>query len=114
MQQKPQQMNFRDVTEATEVSFEEGQLLLAEALNKAVAACVKAAWRHSSKSRVKLELFFAASDGRVGITAILSTKTPKPAGVPALAFVDRDGRLVADDPRQEALPFPQPATPEKE
>lgn len=109
MQTKPQPMNFRNVTEAVEVSHDGEQEFLVVALDKAVAEAVKGAHRLGAKAKIKLEVFFVASDGRVAITAALDVKTPKPQGVPALAYADREGRLVQDDPRQEALPFPQPA-----
>jgi hypothetical protein len=107
-------MNFRDVTQAVEVSYQGDQAFLVEALDKAVAEATKGAHRLGAKSKIKLEVIFAASDGRVSITAVIDVKTPKPVGVPAFAYADREGRLVSDDPRQEALPFPQPANEEKE
>ena len=113
MQSKPQPMNFRNVTEAVEVSYDGEQYFLVEAMDRAVAEAVKGAHRLAAKSKIKLELIFVAQDGRVAITATVDVKTPKPLGVPALAYADREGRLVSDDPRQESLPFPLPAEEEK-
>lgn len=104
-------MNFGDITTAVELVYRDDRRFLVEQLDAAVVECVAKAHRWQGKSLLSLEIGFLVKDGRIAITAALATKTPSPATVPIAAYVDREGRLVADDPYQlrlqlEPTPFP--------
>lgn len=99
------EMKFVDITQTAEVLFEDERSFLVEMLDRAVAGCVKRAQRYQGKSEMTVKLQFVPDADRMLIKASLATKYPEPESLPVPAYVTREGKLVADDPKQILLPF---------
>lgn len=94
---------------ATARTFYGGKTMtLIEAVDAAMADTVKACARLGSKGRVSVALSFEPKKGAMEVSAIVTTKKPEGGSIPVRAYVDRQGRLVEDDPEQERLPFTEP------
>jgi hypothetical protein len=103
VESKPNQMNFRDVTAALEVSHNEKRKFLIEALDDALAECVAKAARYQSKASLTVKIGVAVTGDKVSIAAVLDTTIPRPTPTTIPAYVDAAGRLLSEDPRQENL-----------
>lgn len=98
-------MRFPQIANTVENVFMNERGFLIENLDRAVAACVKNATTNGQKSSINLKISFEANDNNtVVIKAALDAKLPHPKAFPILAFVDRDGQLRTEDPRQQKLP----------
>jgi hypothetical protein len=108
MSAPPNLMTFGVMTAAVEI-FHDGQAKhLIEAIDDSIAEAVKASHKLAAKSSVTLTLTFKPQKGRMVIESTLKTKKPEGGALPLAAYVNREGRLVEDDPEQTALPFPTP------
>ncbi|MFZ2490011.1 MAG: hypothetical protein WA208_00865 [Thermoanaerobaculia bacterium] len=58
---------------------------------------------YQGKATLKLAITFEPKGGEMVISARLESTTPSPASFPIRAFVDREGDLVDEDPRQLKL-----------
>lgn len=75
---------------------------LDEAIDKVAAAVDTAGAKGSLTLRVD---FKPKGRGALIISAAIKTNTPEPGAFPVQAFVDRFGKLVAEDPDQGKLPL---------
>lgn len=111
--QKPTPMTFRDVAIAVEVTHNEKRKFLAEALDDALAECAAKAARFQTSAKLTVQVAVQVTGDKVSLAAIIDTKIPRPSPTTVGAYVDSAGRLLADDPRQEVLPFQIAARPQE-
>ena len=79
---------------------------LNQSLDDALVEVVKAVARSNAKGSITLALKIEPSGkGQVVIKANITTKRPAPGAMPLALFVDRRGRLLAEDPDQGRLPL---------
>lgn len=102
-------MRFPDITRQIETTYKSETAFLCENLDKAVADCARGAYQNGVKTGLSLKVRFERGKGdAMIIRADLETSIPNPEASPIAAFVDRDGSLVKDDPRQTTLPGVEP------
>lgn len=98
-------MRFPDITHAIQTTYDGETQFLCENLDKAVAKAASACYRNGVKTKLTVEISMERGKGdELILRADLKTKIPNPKAFPITAFVDRDGTLVKDDPRQAELP----------
>jgi hypothetical protein len=113
MEHKPSQLTFRDVTTMVEVTHNENRKFLVEALDDALAECTAKAARFQTTAKLMLAVAVQVTGDKVSIAAVIDTKLPRPSPTTASAYVDKAGRLLSEDPRQENL-FAIPPSSQKE
>jgi hypothetical protein len=97
-------MRFTDITHQVENTYSGETAFLTENLDKAVAQCAKVAYANGVTSSLTLSIQFQRGKGEeLIIRAALSSKLPNPKPFPITAFVDREGQLVKEDPKQRRL-----------
>lgn len=97
-------MNFTSIALQIENTYANERGFLVETLDHAVAECAKHAAEYQLKTKLNLTLTFDPQAKEMTIVAELGTKLPPPPSFPIHAFVDREGQLVSEDPRQQSLP----------
>lgn len=98
-------MRFPDITHAIQTTFEGETKFLCENLDTAVAKAARACYANGVATKLTVSLSFERGKGdELTIRAALNTQIPNPKAFPITAFVDRDGTLVKEDPRQAELP----------
>jgi hypothetical protein len=102
MPQKP--MNFADIMATTEGVFLDRRGFYVEHLDTAVEEAARKSKRFSGKSEIALKITFEPGrDGTTTVASHLTIKTPQPEALPLNFYVDKQGRLVQDDPEQLPL-----------
>ena len=102
-------LTFDQLLKSCTTTYDETEGMLEEKLLEAYDTAIRRAHFYARKSTLTLQLEFVPKDGRMLVTANVSTKTPQPSPLPLTAFVDRDGTLCLEDPRQQKLDFPNVA-----
>lgn len=97
-------VRFMQILQQVEGTFRDSRGFLIENADAAVALCGAQASKYNAKATLTLKITFKPVDGDMLITAQLDADLPSPASFPIHVFVDRQGRLVAEDPRQMQLP----------
>lgn len=104
----PQVLTFTPLSTALQTIHQGKAKVVLEAIDDAIAEVVSAVHRLNGPGKVVVSLTFAPEKGRIEVNALVTQKKPEGGAVPALFYVDKQGRLVEDDPEQERLPFPEP------
>ena len=100
--QKP--LNFSDIMATTEGVFLDRRGFYTEHLDTAVEEGARKAERFKGKSEITLKVVFQpGKDGGMEVASHLTIKTPQPEALPLNFYVDKQGRLVSDDPQQLPL-----------
>lgn len=98
-------LTFDQLLTSCVTTYDECEGMLGEKILEAYDTAVKRAAFYARKSTLTISVEFAPKDGRMLVTASVATKTPQPSSLPLTAFVDRDGSLCLEDPRQQKLEF---------
>lgn len=102
-------LTFDQLLSSCDATYEEENGPLGMKILQAYDTAVRRAGFYARKSTLTISLEFVPKDGRMLVSAVVSTKLPQPSPLPLTAFVDRDGTLCLEDPRQQKLDFPNVA-----
>lgn len=106
MKTEIEQMEFVDVAASTQVIYDNDALCLDSAIERALTDVVSAVARYQKKGEIAIKLVFnSLNDRQIKIGATITAKAPIPSTPEKIAYVDKAGRLCADDPSQKPLPF---------
>lgn len=101
-------MRFPQIASTIEGTFNDQRGFLCENLDRAVAECARRANEYQGKSVLTLQVTFEPKGQDMTISSSLKVTTPTPSNFPIRAFIDREGNLVGEDPRQMKLIDPAP------
>lgn len=102
----PEILDFQGIIASTQATYEDKTSWTFEALDRAVADCAQKAFRYSKKASISMQIDFTKGNmDQMVIEVSVKTKMPDPAPHPYMAYSDRMGRLVAEDPSQTKLPL---------
>lgn len=104
----PQVMTFTPLATTLQTVHQGKAKFLVEAIDDAIKEVVAASSRLGGPSKVTISMTFTPGKGAMSVAALVTIKKPEGGTVPALFYVDKQGRLVEEDPEQERLPFPEP------
>ena len=103
-------MGMQELLKQIRIVHEDQFKPLEEALNAAIEKGVKKAVKHNKVFKMNVNLTFTPGTmNQIDCSAQMDVKEPKPSSAPLLAYTDKQGRLVGEDPNQTKLPLTQPS-----
>jgi hypothetical protein len=103
---KEDTVTFETLTRHVGTAWDGSVLSLCDALEAALQKCAVDAGATGGKSTLTLKLSLKGHGREMAVSATVSTSTPNPAALPSRLYLNKQGALVLDDPKQVPLPFP--------
>lgn len=102
---KDDALDFQGLTKFVETAYDGSIQSLSDVLEAAVAKCASESGATGGKASLTLKVTFKASGREVAVSANVTTSVPNPSALPSRLYLNKQGALVLDDPKQAPLPF---------
>lgn len=99
-------VDFATLSRHVDTAWDGSVVSLCDALEAALQKCAADAGATAGKSTLTLKLSLKGNGREMAVSATVSASTPNPAALPSRLYLNKQGALVLDDPKQVPLPFP--------